>query len=196
MSATLSVDDILLKASPEPNTGCWLWTASDNGRGYGRIRHKGRTVQAHRLIYEFVKGEIPHGLELDHTCRVKCCVNPDHLDPIDHRENVRRGAAGATTAKRQRAKTHCPRGHEYSGYNLIVRANGARQCRECVMGRRRATPYAPPRGLPTHCKNGHPLDGPDAIVWRGMRICLICRRARDRKRHARHSLASAGEMQS
>ena len=138
MTAPLSVDDFLLKASPEPNTGCWLWTESDNGRGYGRATRNNRAQQAHRVFYELLKGPIPDGHELDHRCRVTFCVNPDHLDPVPHRTNVRRGVTGATTAARQRAKTHCPRGHAYQGENLIVRASGARSCRECGRIRDRA----------------------------------------------------------
>lgn len=124
---------ILAKASPEPNTGCWLWPFSDNGRGYGRIRFKGSLWQAHRLFYEIVKGTIPDGYELDHKCRVTFCVNPDHLEPVVHVENVRRGTTGAVNTARQRSKTHCPRGHEYSGANLRVNRNGSRRCKTCQL---------------------------------------------------------------
>lgn len=176
---------LISKVTPEPNSGCWLWTASDNGRGYGRVKMNGSMQQAHRVFYELANGPIPDGHDIDHLCRVTWCVNPSHLEPVTHRTNVQRGATGATTTKRQRGKTHCPRGHEYAGRNLIVRKNGARQCRECVISRNRVAKYGPPQTKKSHCKNDHPLDGPDTVLAgpnKTYRICLICRRARDRKR--------------
>jgi hypothetical protein len=105
VSAPLPLAALLAKASPEPNTGCWLWAdKGDNGRGYGRVRRYNRHHQAHRLFYELLVGPIPDGHELDHKCRVTFCVNPDHLEPVPHKINVRRGAAGATCATRQRSK--------------------------------------------------------------------------------------------
>ena len=72
-------------------TPCWIWIKATDDRGYGRIAHRGRNVRAHRLYYETLKGPVPPGLELDHLCRNPACVNPDHLDPVTHRVNVRRG---------------------------------------------------------------------------------------------------------
>jgi hypothetical protein len=132
MTLPLSREEILAKASPEPNTGCWLWTGREKSHGYGRITIRGRTAAAHRVFYELIKGPIPRGMVLDHTCRVTCCVNPAHLEPVTQRENIKRGRAGAVNAARQRAKTHCPRGHEYAGDNLYIRGqNAARGCRTC-----------------------------------------------------------------
>lgn len=75
---------------------CWLWTSTLR-RGYGRFWiAPGRFVPAHRFAYELLVGPIPEGLELDHLCRNPACVNPAHLDPVTHRENVRRGKRGAT----------------------------------------------------------------------------------------------------
>lgn len=74
----------------EPNSGCWLWAGADNGGGYGKFRGK----YAHRVSYEMRNGAIPEGLHLDHLCRVPCCVNPDHLEPVTNQENARRGEAG------------------------------------------------------------------------------------------------------
>ena len=70
---------------------CWEWTADRAKSGHGRIRVDGRTQMAHRIAYELLVGPIPEGLELDHLCRNTCCVNPDHLDPVTHLENMRRG---------------------------------------------------------------------------------------------------------
>lgn len=74
----------------EPNSGCWLWAGADNGDGYGKFRGE----YAHRLSYKRHKGPIPDGMHLDHLCRVPCCVNPDHLEPVTNKENARRGRAG------------------------------------------------------------------------------------------------------
>ena len=115
---------------------CWLWTAKTT-RGYGKIGHGSRIdgteghLSAHRVSYEIHRGPIPDGLEIDHLCRVRKCVNPDHLEPVTHIENIRRGETGQATAVRQRAKTHCPKGHPYSGSNLVVETNGSRGCRTC-----------------------------------------------------------------
>ncbi len=123
-------DRIMQKISPEPNSGCWLWTASLNWRGYGQVRSNGPVRMAHRVVYEAYKGGIPDGLQLDHLCRVRSCVNPDHLEPVTPKENVRRGNFGHG-GDRNLIKTRCPKGHPYEGDNLYVRRNGSRQCRAC-----------------------------------------------------------------
>ena len=86
------------KWTPEPNTGCWLWTGATDRKGYGQFRSKGAHVKAHRWSYERLVGPIPEGLQIDHLCRVPGCVNPEHLEPVTHRENQVRGlvARGAT----------------------------------------------------------------------------------------------------
>lgn len=109
---------------PDPNSGCWLWTHSLRN-GYGAIGEnqvngiKGKTKYVHRILYEKYKGPIPIGYELDHKCRIRSCVNPDHLEAVSHLENVRRGNAGWHNA----IKTHCPKGHSYSGYNLKINSS-------------------------------------------------------------------------
>jgi len=116
--------------SPEPNTGCFLWTGTMSPKGYGRVWFGGRMGAAHRVAYELVIGAIPSGLQLDHLCRVRCCVNPAHLEPVTNQENIRRGMSGC----HQRNRTHCPAGHEYAGANLHVRRRGRwviRICRAC-----------------------------------------------------------------
>ena len=121
------------KVMPEPNSGCWLWTGGCTGAGYGQLSFNGKQVAAHRWFYEQFRHPIPDypaGI-LDHLCRVRCCVNPAHLEVVSNRTNVLRGVG--YTAENAR-KTHCPRGHPYSGKNLYNRANGSRHCRECQYG--------------------------------------------------------------
>jgi hypothetical protein len=115
-------------------TGCWLWTGPKDKLGYGNFGFQGRGYGAHRAAYLLFIGDVPEGMELDHLCRNPSCVNPSHLEPVTHRENIRRGAAG----DRERAKTHCPQGHPYSGDNLQVLANGHRRCRACLKVQRKA----------------------------------------------------------
>ena len=105
---------------------CWLWTACTNQMGYGRFVIQRKWFVAHRLSYESVHGPIPDGLELDHLCRVRRCVRPEHMEAVTHAENVRRGNGGRKPA------TSCPRGHRYEGANVYVRPDGrGRGCRTC-----------------------------------------------------------------
>ena len=106
-------------------SGCWLWKANTNGCGYGVITKKAQTLYAHRIMYRAVKGEIPAGLELDHLCRIRSCINPSHLEPVTHSENLARGLIGM--------KTHCLRGHQYTPENTITKngGNGRRACKAC-----------------------------------------------------------------
>lgn len=110
-------------------SGCWEWTASKNQTGYGLFGiRSGRMRASHRVAYEALVGPVPDGKELDHLCRVRGCANPVHLEPVDHRTNVRRGVAPTAVNAN---KTHCIRGHEFTGANLVIRPNGTRRCRAC-----------------------------------------------------------------
>lgn len=111
----ISVDDI---------SGCWLWTGTQNKRGYGYLSgRKVKTPLAHRQVYGLLAGEIPPGLVLDHLCRTPICVNPAHLDPVTQQENMRRATL---------ARTHCPAGHALCGDNVVRRRNRkGRECRTC-----------------------------------------------------------------
>lgn len=117
---------------PEPNSGCWLWTGILDPHGYGLFaawrQKKEIRGMAHRIMYEATKGSIPPGLCLDHKCRVRCCVNPDHLEAVTNRVNILRGV-GATA--RHARQTHCKRGHPLTPDNLLRRKEGSRGCKTC-----------------------------------------------------------------
>lgn len=118
----------------EPNTGCWLHV-NDGPNGYARATLNGKRNYAHIISYELHKGKIPAGLQIDHLCTVKCCVNPKHLEAVTPGVNTRRGPCGSKEtnpgAKHWRSKAHCNNGHPLSGENLCVYRNGWRACREC-----------------------------------------------------------------
>ena len=107
------------------SSGCWNWTAGRTTDGYGTFAIQRRSVYAHRLSYEHYVAEIPCGLQIDHLCRHRACVNPSHLEPVTVGENVRRGNAGG------RFNTHCLRGHEFNESKTRRRPNGTRVCIKC-----------------------------------------------------------------
>lgn len=133
--------------SKEPMSGCWLWIGSTSSLGYGHVfdsnNPKVKFLSAHRASYEAFRGPIPEGLTLDHLCRVRCCVNPWHLEPVTQAENVYRGIG--LTARHHR-KTHCDKGHPLAGHNLALtpaRYNKNNMIRVCLTCRRaRQSGYA------------------------------------------------------
>jgi hypothetical protein len=86
---------------------CWAWGASHSSTGYGSFRIAGKTYNAHRLSYEIYRGDIKPGLQLDHTCRNRSCVNPNHLEPVSHGENIRRGSATKNICQHGVGVTRC-----------------------------------------------------------------------------------------
>lgn len=87
----IEIDDFM-RSVRKMGDECWLWIASWDKEGYGMDGYRGRSIRAHRLSYQFFKGDIPEGLVIDHLCRIKNCVNPDHLEAVTRAENKRRGA--------------------------------------------------------------------------------------------------------
>jgi hypothetical protein len=113
------------------DSGCIEWIAAPANTGYGELSANSETprVLAHRWSYEHHFGPIPEGLQIDHLCRNRLCINPDHLEAVTQRVNILRGE-GATA--RNAAKTHCPRGHALSGDNVYTHpTRGHRECLEC-----------------------------------------------------------------
>lgn len=117
-------DDVLKAVRVSQN--CWVWMDVKDKLGYGRA---GRRGYAHRVVYEALNGTLPKELTLDHLCRNTSCVNPEHLEPVLHKENVLRGV-GPTA--RNSKKTHCWRGHEFTLENTKIKKTG-RECRMCIV---------------------------------------------------------------
>ena len=113
------------------SAGCWSWRGSTD-RGYGRVSVNDRLVYAHRFVWECMRGAIPPGLQLDHLCRNRRCVNPDHLEPVTHIENCRRRDAALP------ARSHCRRGHDLATHAYVSADGRRRYCRECRRLRGRA----------------------------------------------------------
>jgi len=113
--------------------GCWQWRVL-NSEGYGTFRVDGAKKKAHRVLYELMVGPIPEGLDLDHLCRNRGCVRPDHLEPVTRGENQRRGVPYRTPRDCNpwgRRVTHCPRGHEYTPENIRGGQGNRRSCLIC-----------------------------------------------------------------
>ncbi len=131
-------DRIVDKIQPQPD-GCWLWTGELTRNGYGRERIEpragSRRVVAHRLVYELLVGPIPEGLQLDHLCRNRACVNPEHMEPVTGRINTLRSTGPSAI---NASKTACVNGHALDERNTYVRPDGTgRHCKACARERNR-----------------------------------------------------------
>lgn len=127
----IAVDIDRFWSKVERGDGCWLWRAGLTTNGYGKYWVADTTVVAHRYAYELLVGAIPAGAQLDHLCRNRRCVRPDHLEPVTSRENNLRGIGHAA---RNAAKSSCVNGHAFTPENTYVRPDGLgrRQCRACA----------------------------------------------------------------
>jgi hypothetical protein len=124
---------------------CLIWTGAHNYNGYGWFAVNSRQVRAHRFIYSLTNGPIPEGMDIDHLCRNRDCVNPYHMEVVTRKENLMRGN---THARFNKDKSHCCRGHLLSGSNVRINRRGGRVCRECerqgCRSRRRVRAYQAP----------------------------------------------------
>ena len=110
MRQTLNLQNLEEKIDRITESGCWIWMGSLDKHGYARMSINSRSKLAHRLVFELARETIPNGLQIDHLCRVRCCVNPWHLEIVTSRENSLRGfGQGALNAR----KTKCKNGHEF-----------------------------------------------------------------------------------
>lgn len=130
----MNVDTFSKKYTVCDTTGCWLWKGFINPNGYACCAVKGRKpyrTSAHVISWEVHRGPVPEGAVIDHLCKVRHCVNPDHLEPVTPKENINRG----DTAKANLEKTHCPHGHEYNEENTRYKkarsGNLRRDCKAC-----------------------------------------------------------------
>ena len=115
---------------------CWEWRAAKDPSGYGAFKYQGTKVGAHRVSYEMHRGPIPDGLWLDHLCRNRACVRPDHLEPVKPGENTRRGLLPVVNALRGLARTRCKRGHLLVSGNLVA-TRSYKACLTCERERNR-----------------------------------------------------------
>lgn len=121
-------DDSRFMSKVDTTAGCWVWRGDLTPDGYGRFWARGKNVAAHRWSYEHFVGPIPEGLQIDHLCCVRRCVNPAHLEAVTCRENLHRGD---TLNARNARKTHCKHGHEFTEANTLINSDGERVCRAC-----------------------------------------------------------------
>jgi len=125
-----TLENLLDRVKIELN-GCWRLPHKDNGVGYIRISFQGERIYAHRYFYACAYGRIPGKLDCDHLCRNPFCCNPEHIEPVSHRENLNRGNHF------HRRKTHCKHGHPFDEKNTYHRSDGKRACNICVNKRKR-----------------------------------------------------------
>lgn len=180
-------------------SNCWYWDGIYYPSGYGQVYSPAakRQINAHRFVWEMLVGPIPSGLQLDHLCRIRGCVNPAHLRPVTLRENVLAPGSRSPSAIHA-AKTHCPRGHAYDAKNTSITSLGRRRCKACHVieegdrQRRRAKERgAVPQSSKTQCPQGHPYDAANTYIDRtNRRHCRRCGREQMRE-YSRRRRASA-----
>ena len=113
---------------------CWLWIGAINPNGYGRFQYNGSIGYAHRWAYEQAHGPIPDGMDIDHLCRVRHCVNPDHMEAVSRRKNILRGEHPSAKLHRNNM---CKHGHVRNSDNAYINSHGWWICRVCRRNRKR-----------------------------------------------------------
>lgn len=163
---------------------CWNFKSWHSRAGYPFIRHEGRDHPAHRVVHVAATGADLTGLELDHVCRNRACVNPNHEEPVTHAENQRRMGQAQMACRKS--------GHDWADPdNVRTRPNGRRYCAECdrIALRERYKPTGRPQhGTQSTCKKGHALEGDNLYISTypdgrfRQRRCRECMRQNNRKR--------------
>ena len=118
-------DRVLARIKQRGPDECWIRDGYHTSLGYAMFHDAtGAPTGAYRCAYEALVGPIPDGMTIDHLCRNRACVNPAHLEPVTHAENLRRAAEATRT-------DHCPAGHLFDSANTYTDRNGYRKCRAC-----------------------------------------------------------------
>lgn len=118
------------KVRLDPKSSCWLWTAAKDSSGYGRFYVGQRKLAgAHRVSFMLSGRDLPEGAVVDHACRTRLCVNPQHLRAVTRLENVHENSDAL--AHLNALKTHCAKGHPFDDENTFARHDGLRGCRQC-----------------------------------------------------------------
>lgn len=169
-------------SSKRPDLGrCWIWKGRKTSDGYALIKTGGRrggVTLAHQVPWIALHGPKPKGMQLDHLCQIRHCVNPAHLECVTPKVNNQRSASPSANNYR---KTHCKNGHEFTKENTHLCANGQRACKICRAALRRAATLNrnPNAGhamrLRTHCPHGHEYTTENTYVYKGSRFCRACR---------------------
>lgn len=122
--------DNFARAEPDQESGCWNWIGPTDGKGYGFFsrRYQGEK-RAHRAFWVRANGPIEPGLELDHLCRNRGCVNPEHLEPVTHDENIRRARLGLPGTEMCRSGRHDVTGPD--AWKIFPSSPQNRKCRSC-----------------------------------------------------------------
>jgi len=125
------IERFMAKVDKQEN-GCWLWTGAKDRGGYGEfhilINGQKKMEIAHRFSYEHFVAKLQGKQVIDHLCRNRGCVNPQHLEAVSTHENIMRGIGLASINS---SKTHCKNGHEFTAENTYFRKGAGRQCRMC-----------------------------------------------------------------
>lgn len=147
----------------DPISGCWIWQGAISTSGYG----KACGTYVHRLSYVVAKGPIPADTEIDHLCRNRLCFNPEHLEAVTHRENVRRSPRSGST-------THCRHGHEYTSHGYWLDVSGRKRCKECRRLRERPD-FRPIDQLEVRRLRGEGLKGREIAALTGLSMRSVWR---------------------
>ena len=129
MPSTMTLDRFMRKV--HKTDSCWLWAGGLANGGYGLCCVNYRNYNAHKASYllHFGMDSVPDGHDVHHLCGVPLCVNPDHLEVMEHVAHMQH------SQEEKKSKTHCPHGHAYEGANLYVAPNGTRKCKTCRKAR-------------------------------------------------------------